>query len=691
MKVAFVLLAHEEPDLLRPLITSLLAAGANVFAHHDVNGTGDLEKSFEKWGIADLGGNLFIAPKVQVRWGEWSIIEATLNCLDLARKQNDDSDFYMLISGSCMPVKPIALLAKHLEANPYDHIEAVNALEHRWVKDGIQEPRWEKYHFFNWRYNQSLFDLSLKLQSKIGIKRKLPLNHIAHMGSQWWCLRRGTIHKILSLIDDNSNLCRFFKKTWVPDELFFQTLVANLIAKNEIVSRPLTRYTFNSWGIPRVYYDDDYPELLAENKFFVRKLSHRAFELRKKLTSIASMHIRQFSELLNESVMEHTDYVERIKLQNHCNDKSWHSLVTRHENCYDYVKSIPNRIVVVCCNDTSLKNQALNQLDRLDKTVVYGDLFDSSEVCKGYSCHENLPIDMSNPKLIRHEWQLVLGEISLTEQGKVIVFSIGEDSLEYLDILRWKKNLNIILLDHSNIDKINKSILSDLYLQSIILNMTIKRHCDLTRLSITELTNIIDSNIGKKNQLRHIRMSLAMHRENEKKQSLLKHGHDHYDFIKSIECKIVVLTCTDTVLNSIKNKIENYYNTQIIENFFNALSTDSNTFDWHYLLADVAHICSQLSPCNILFIHVGIKHLHFLETLRWKKDLLVLDITINPEILDNESHNFYFNLNGLDYNVHNYQPELDSILSDRNCHYEKSNNENIDLIQDHISNFIERN
>lgn len=175
MKVSFILLAHEHPAHLKSLIEPLLKAGSNIYVHHDASSSGDLKSEVVKWGFDAYPGKIYHADRVKVVWGEWSIVQATLNCLAQVKLHDTDSDYFMLISGSCMPIKPVELLEKYLQRSGKDHIEAVNAQEHKWVTAGLQKQRWTKYHFFNWRYQQPLFDNSLKLQRKLKINRKIPL------------------------------------------------------------------------------------------------------------------------------------------------------------------------------------------------------------------------------------------------------------------------------------------------------------------------------------------------------------------------------------------------------------------------------------------------------------------------------------------------------------------------------------
>lgn len=283
MKVSFIILAHESYDCLYPLLNTLLGTGANVYFHYDLKGSSDIG-AFDQ--IEPRTGIFRLAKRCKVMWGEWSIVKSTISSLREIDFNCDDSDYFMLLSGSCFPIKPLEGLQSFLASNPFDYIECVNASERRWVTGGIQNERWEKYHYFNYRFQRKRFEASLFLQRKLGVKRVLPNRLTPYIGSQWWCLRRQTVKTVLDYLDSHPIIEKFFSTTCVPDESLFQTLVGNLIPASERLSQPLTAYSFNSWGIPRVYYDDDYDELILSPLFFARKISYRAQQLRSRLLSL---------------------------------------------------------------------------------------------------------------------------------------------------------------------------------------------------------------------------------------------------------------------------------------------------------------------------------------------------------------------------------------------------------------------
>lgn len=673
MKVSFILLAHEHPAQLKSLIEPLLKAGSNVYVHHDASSPGNLESDIVKWGFDVYRGNIYHADRVKVVWGEWSIVQATLNCLEQVKLHDTDSDYFMLISGSCMPIKPVELLEKYLQLSGKDHIEAVNAQENKWVTAGLQKQRWSKFHFFNWRYQQSLFDNSLKVQRKLKINRDIPLGQTPHMGSQWWCLRRTTVMRILSLVAKKSVLKRFYRFTWVPDELFFQTLVANLVPADQRDSELLTRYTFNSWGIPRVYYDDDYPELLGESKFFVRKVSHRADDLRAKLAAIAPMQVADYSELLLQADKEREAYRERLELQSWIERNRWHSLESHQENHYDYIKSIPNKMLVLIGSDTLAKQAALAELDKLDSTVVYGDLFDDNEVGAGYRSKSSLPVAADDTTLMQHKWHQQLGDIAYQHPDKIIVFSLGANALDYIEVLRWHSGCNLLMVDRDNIDHIDKPVTKDLYLKSKVLHLLEDRACELNRVSTGIIRRVVEEFLDKPWSVRSFKRTLSRHQARVRWPALLTDNFNHWDFLKAIYSKIIILVYDKAEhVTPIETYLKDTHGIELYHDALGVIPEGDDTLDWHYYLADLAHLNAKVGNGVLVMTmdHATIKRL---DTLRWKRHLLVL--ALESEGDDQADHlKIEFQPEGAKVEGRSYSHgevlrEVDAIISDRRCSY----------------------
>ena len=130
-----------------------------------------------------------------------------------------------------------------------------------------------------------MFDTSLALQKRLGLSRAIPKDLDMQVGSQWWCLRRGTIEKVLAFIRRRWDLKWFFKTTWIPDETFFQTLVRHLVPAVQIDTRSVTFFIFSVYGLPVSFYNDHYDLLRDQEYLFARKISPDATGLKSRLTA----------------------------------------------------------------------------------------------------------------------------------------------------------------------------------------------------------------------------------------------------------------------------------------------------------------------------------------------------------------------------------------------------------------------
>ena len=135
-----------------------------------------------------------------------------------------------LASGSCLPLRPVDELRAYLAARPMtDFIESVTIRDVDWTVGGLNDERFNLRFPFSWKRHRFLFDRYVELQRKVGFKRKIPEGVVPHLGSQWWCLTRQTLTAILE-DPRRREIERYFRLVWIPDESYYQTLVAQLFA-----------------------------------------------------------------------------------------------------------------------------------------------------------------------------------------------------------------------------------------------------------------------------------------------------------------------------------------------------------------------------------------------------------------------------------------------------------------------------
>jgi len=176
-----------------------------------------------------------------------------------------------------VPLRPVDELVRYLEDRPMTNfIESVTTEDVPWTVGGLDSERFTLRFPFSWKKQRFLFDKYVRFQRRLRLKRTIPEGVVPHLGSQWWCLTRQTLSAILQ-DPDRRHYDRYFKRVWIPDESYYQTLVR--LYSSNIESRSLTLSKFDFQGKPHIFYDDHLQLLRRSNCFVARKIWPRADRL----------------------------------------------------------------------------------------------------------------------------------------------------------------------------------------------------------------------------------------------------------------------------------------------------------------------------------------------------------------------------------------------------------------------------
>lgn len=292
-RIAFILLTHKDPEGVIAQARRLCATGDYVSIHFDGNAPDKYFRRIQD-ALKDEPGVTFAAKRLKCGWGNWSLVAASLLAVESAVEAFPDATHFYMLSGDCMPIKSGEYAHSFLARIDGDFIESFDFFESDWIKTGIKEDRLIYRHYFNERKHKKLFYASLEFQQRFRLQREIPADIQVMIGSQWWCLRRNTIERILDFCKNRKDVMRFFSTTWIPDETFFQTLVAHLVPKTEIHRRTLTFLMFTDYGMPATFYNDHYDLLQRQDFLFARKISAEALELREKLGALWQANGQEF-------------------------------------------------------------------------------------------------------------------------------------------------------------------------------------------------------------------------------------------------------------------------------------------------------------------------------------------------------------------------------------------------------------
>ncbi len=288
MRLAALILAHQYPAQVAKLVTSLTNKDIAVYIHVDARA----EEVFFKLKeiLAHDKKAKFVEKRYKVFWGSFNQVRATLELIKAAEKQ--DYDYYSLLSGQDLPIKPIDSFKKFLEENKgkeFIHWYKLPHFENHGKTGGMD--RMELYWLDvdpSFKYlNAKTTDIIQKAQRVFG-KRKL--NFELYSGSQWFTLSGKAIKYCLEHIQKDPAFFNRFKYTRCADEIFFHTLMLNSPLKEQVMNENLRYIDWHSGPeFPKVLRLEDLDKLKeASNKFFGRKFDEQIdAEVIEKLVTYA--------------------------------------------------------------------------------------------------------------------------------------------------------------------------------------------------------------------------------------------------------------------------------------------------------------------------------------------------------------------------------------------------------------------
>ena len=266
MRIAHLILTHGNPEHLERLIKRLQHPKADFFIHVDLKT--DITPFLY---LENLGQVNFVRPRVQVHWGGYSIVEATLNGFESILQTNKRFDYINLLSGQDYPLKDVYEIHKFFRDNPGKVFTEFLSVEDEW-HEAI--PRIKRYFLTDTPFFGSTF-----LEQVINVfipPRKMPKKMKAFGRSQWFTMSSLHANTIVDYLLDYPEIVKFFRNTWGSDEFFFQTLIYNSDYRSDMVNDNL-RYIDWSEGkpSPKTLTIDDAEKLINSGKLFGRKFNSK--------------------------------------------------------------------------------------------------------------------------------------------------------------------------------------------------------------------------------------------------------------------------------------------------------------------------------------------------------------------------------------------------------------------------------
>lgn len=283
MKHAYLIIAHHEFEILKKLVQAIDDERNDIYIHFDKKNVSypDLKTQY--------AGLYVLTNRTDVRWGDYSMVEAEYALFETAYRQGNYSYFHLL-SGVDLPIKSQDYIHCFFKVNAGK--EFIGYYQENAAKEIDRKMR--RWHLFPNDFKNSNGISSLwkrvlrasfiRVQQLFGIYRN---RHIPFKkGTQWVSL---TADFISYLLQQKEMTRRIYSHTFCADEIFVQTICWNSPFRTRLYDT-----TDEGRGCMRMigwegnqihdWEEKDFEYLMQSDALFARKFTSKHLDLVKRIS-----------------------------------------------------------------------------------------------------------------------------------------------------------------------------------------------------------------------------------------------------------------------------------------------------------------------------------------------------------------------------------------------------------------------
>lgn len=283
MHHAFLIIAHNEFEILQRLIHQLDSEECDIYVHID-------KKVKELPQLSVSKSRLYIlSNRIDVRWGNVSQIKCEYTLWEAAYK-NGPYDFYHLISGTHFPLVPLKEILSR-----YSSMEGHNIIPEFRLFDGYQcKLKVRQLNFFTRtfayggsftkRLSQVMWRHCHQLQDLLHIR--INQSKTFYIGSNWVSL---TQDAIAYMLEHKNSVMKTYRFSFCGDEIFVPSKLMDSHFADSIIWEDYYLYTdFGKGSNPKVLTINDYQSIVDSHCLWARKFSSKDMEIVDKIIATAN-------------------------------------------------------------------------------------------------------------------------------------------------------------------------------------------------------------------------------------------------------------------------------------------------------------------------------------------------------------------------------------------------------------------
>ena len=257
-RIAYIVSAYKLPAQLERMLRRLQGPGVTFAVHVDRKTRRPVwDEMVARCRDLDVSW----LPRHRSQWGGFGHVRATLKGLDHVVGNGVPFDYAVLLTGQDYPLRPHAEIARTLgDAGGRSFMRHIELPWEHWGPRGGLD-RLEDWHVITYR----------RLHLALPLRRRIPGGLRPWGGSAYWCLERSLVHFVHGFLRENPDYVRFFEHVFVPDELFFQTIVMNSELRDTVDNDDLRYLDWSREPAPVVFRRGDLPALVGSGALWARK------------------------------------------------------------------------------------------------------------------------------------------------------------------------------------------------------------------------------------------------------------------------------------------------------------------------------------------------------------------------------------------------------------------------------------
>ena len=270
MKLSYLILAHKNLHHVDRMIKLLQHDHAEFYIHVDAKVE---TNEIRKYQFYNTPGITIIKKRYRVTWGGYNMVRATISLMKAACKKREPG-YLILMSGQDFPIKSSGFIYNFLKEDyGREYLEHFPLPDPRWnLNAGLDRI---KYYWFMDTIGPKGSGILYQMQKDNIEGRKFFEEFTPYGGSQWWCITDECAAYILKFLRQNPIYEEYFEHTFIPDEVFFNTLVLNSPFKINTTNNNL-KYITTKKGenvFPSILTIDDWEILMESECLWARKFT----------------------------------------------------------------------------------------------------------------------------------------------------------------------------------------------------------------------------------------------------------------------------------------------------------------------------------------------------------------------------------------------------------------------------------